>query len=127
MHPDFLSDVLSRFLRGEAVDRYLAPGFVGAGGLLGSAEHWCSVDQVGAELRAKGAEYAISVTDQAELGDGRVFLGGVASRRRPGSTGFTATFGAIVTIRDGLIHSIQTSHREEAVRTELGLAPRSSA
>ncbi|HMS73485.1 MAG TPA: hypothetical protein PKB03_10675 [Baekduia sp.] len=120
-HPDFLADVLSRFLRGETVDRYLAPGFVGAGGLLGSAEHWYSVDEVSSELRARGAEYAISVTEQAELGDGRVFLCGVASRRRPGCSGFTTTFGAIVTLRDGLIQSIQTSDEEDAVRSELGL------
>lgn len=125
--PDVLADLLARFLRGESVDRYLAPDFVGVGGLLGSTEHWHSVDQVSAELKARGAEYAISVTDRAELGDGRVFLGGVASRHRPGSSGFTTAFGAIVTLREGLIHSIQTSHHEDAVRSELGLTPRTPA
>lgn len=123
--PDVLTQLLALFLRGESVDRYLAPDFVGVGGLLGSAEQWRSVDEVSSELRARGATYAISVTDKAQLGDGRVFLGGVASRRRPGSHGFTTAFGAIVTMRDGLIQSIQTSHDENGVRSELGLPPRS--
>jgi len=122
--PDFLSGVLAQFLRGESVDRYLAPDFVGVGGLLGSTEHWHSVDEVSSKLRASGTKYAISVTDRAELGDGRVFLGGVVSRHRPGTSGFTSAFGAIVTLRDGFIQSIQTSHHEDAVRSELGLTLR---
>ncbi len=122
--PDFLTDVLARFLRGESVDRYLAPNFVGFGALLGSCSGpWHSVDEVSQRLIAKGARYAITVTDQAEVGDGRVFLSGTASRSRAGSSGFTTAFGAVVTLRDGLIQAIQTSSETEALRLELGLAP----
>ena len=63
------------------------------------------------------------MTDQAEVGDGRVFLGGTASRRGSNGEGFTHPFGAVVTVRDGRIQAIQTSADREAVRAELGLTP----
>lgn len=114
---DFLTDILSRFLRGESVDHYLAPDFVGLGGLLGSRSGpWRSVDEVSARLIGKGARYDITVTEQIELGDGRVFLAGAARRSRPGGRGFATPFGAVVTMRDGLIRSIQTSSHAQALR-----------
>ena len=70
--------------------------------------------------------YDITVTEQIELGDGRVFLAGAARRSRPGGRGFATPFGAVVTMRDGLIRSIQTSSHAQAVRREAGLGAQTS-